>query len=1287
MEHVTFKWFRRFSALIAVKLFILAVLLTVARIFFVGVDDYKEQVANWLVKEYNIKFSVQDISASVDFSGLVVTLNKVQLPDSKGLPFTLKLDHLFLHLNFWNSVFERRLNFNRISLQGAEITLKKNNLTSSTINNSSSILTVRSLENIFLTQLKRFSIKDSRINFEDHFGIKKTIFIENLHWINSEGKHQGVGRAKMSDSMDEEALQFVLNISGEADNTEKALHGELYVAANNLNISNYLSGQVVSSAHILDARVGFQAWLSFSDKQIETFQMRLLPSQLSWEQFGLVQNWQVKDGYLQVTNSDKGWLFDSYAIKIQKNNDSQTTVRLSGTGNNNNLAVKFNGVTLAKALPFYLLFNPLAGDQALELEDIALDANFDSFKSQKIGSQDRQFLMHLSAFKNKAKGAIPGISNAQISLSGSVSKGLLSITLPPQDIYFDGIFSRPMPITSAQINMHWNNTRQGLTLFSDKSILNTTDLKTKSAFSLFIPNKKALNQKIFLSLYSYASLSDARQAQYYYPIKAMGEGVFNYLAPTLKKGHVKGAKILWYGALSDYPYRHQEGIFQAWVPVRDAQYDFYGKWPGLKDLDLDLLFENASLTMTAKRASLGELSLKKLTGYVDSLSPNGTLTILANIRDDAKKVENYLKISPLQESVGKALDIIKVKKEISGKLKIIIPFNRKNRQTRTEGVVQLKNNNIDLALGVGVNIPLRHVNGEFRFVNAQLVANNIEASLYNEALQIAFSTKQDEKQYRVKVDLGGRWKLQPLSKKIAWLSALKVSGNFEWQGNVNFSYVYDAGYNYQINLNSEGQGVRIVLPAPYHKNKLQSWPISVALSGNQKEANVVLHVKHKLSLFGALNYAHKIPKIKYFQLNLGETDAPLLAKKQQAIHFQFDNVALTPWFNYWRKLKIEMPQLFVKNKTPSLLNISNISAQVKRVSFFDQPLFGLQVDAIKKTKEEQDAWYVNIFSDNLQGKVEYRKGLPTRIDANLDKFNFQLLDLSTFEAGSSHGSFISNYPELFVQCRECRYKQIDLSPLSAHIYPSTNILNINKINIGEGKELTQISGIWDQQKTTLSIKSTANRENNLVKRLGFSSPIVTNDALLEGSFSWLGAPWQFNLKSLNGKFTADLNDGSIIKVSDKGARLLSIFSLDGIRRSLNMEFGDVFAKGFSFDDFNLSAKITNGIVSNDDFYLSGSAGKLTGGGLIDLPNLDTNYHLSYSPAVTSSLPVLTAFAINPLTGATVLLLTKILEPVVDAIVRIDFSVKGALNDPDVSIVTRQRGKVQLQNSAVLEAIH
>jgi uncharacterized protein YhdP len=332
----------------------------------------------------------------------------------------------------------------------------------------------------------------------------------------------------------------------------------------------------------------------------------------------------------------------------------------------------------------------------------------------------------------------------------------------------------------------------------------------------------------------------------------------------------------------------------------------------------------------------------------------------------------------------------------------------------------------------------------------------------------------------------------------------------------------------------------------------------------------------------------------------------------------------------------------------------------------------------------------------LQGTAEYRSGVPSRWDFDITKLNFKSMDLSSVNehkegldsqlmAQSDDLQII--YPEIVATCTSCHYGELDLSPLKLHVYPDKQNLNIDYINIGTEKEFTALSGVWDQRRTNMILNSISNEKNNIAKRLGFASPVVAEQGELSATVSWLGAPWQYNFESLNGEFSSALKNGSITEVDDKGARLLSLLSLNAIRNSLNLEFNNIFDKGFNFEDLTLSGKITDGIIKNDDFYLDGSAGKIVGNGLVDLPHYETNYKFSYSPAVTSSLPVLTAFAINPLTGAAVLFLAKILEPVVETIIRVDFSVQGSLTDPVVKLIGSEKGKVKLENSEVLEQIN
>jgi uncharacterized protein YhdP len=448
------------------------------------------------------------------------------------------------------------------------------------------------------------------------------------------------------------------------------------------------------------------------------------------------------------------------------------------------------------------------------------------------------------------------------------------------------------------------------------------------------------------------------------------------------------------------------------------------------------------------------------------------------------------------------------------------------------------------------------------------------------------------------------------------------------------------------------------------------------------------NIQDKLDFIGELNYQGKQATVPYFSLNIGADKLSDIDTDKHLIKLGLDELDMTDWYQQWHELS-PVNNGSGKNQTLFISDLDQVVIDIKHAKLFAQPLSALHINALNDKKK----WSAAIESDNLTANVEYRSGMPKRFDFDIKTLNFQTMDLAALntQQGTESASLIQrsdnlleDYPEIVAKCSTCIYRDLDFSQLQLHIFPSKSRLNLNYINIGTDNEFTHLSGVWDQRHTNMIVDLVADKNNSIIKRLGFSSPVVFTKAEASGAFNWVGAPWQFNFESLNGAFSSSLEEGSITDVSDKGARLLSIFSLDGIRRSLNLEFNNVFAKGFTFDDFTLSGNITDGIIRNDDFYLNGSAGKIVGNGLIDLPNYETNYKFSYSPAVTSSLPVLTAFAVNPLTGAAVLVMSKLLEPVVETIIRVDFSVTGPLNNPAVKQIKRQKGKVKLQNKDLFE---
>lgn len=1280
MKQFTFKF-------LAISLIITALLLTTARLAISYIDSYKAQLIEWIAKEHKINVTVDKISAGVDFSGLVLTLKNVDLVDAPILPFELKLAHVFIHLDFRKTIEEQKLVFTDISLKGVDVVLKPDYVPSE---EDLSKIILDSLKNIFLARLKSFSVADSQFHFTDHLYIKKTILIQELSWFNNGKKHQGTGKASLPNTLGENSLEFFIDVTGDPKGDNEQLLAHIYANADNLNITEYLKPQINPLAELTTANVSFQFWSEFDFNGPKSIQFEFGQSQIAWSLLGKHHDWEVSSGSEQISYKDKKWLFDTYDLAVKYNYIPRTDLTFSGSGIvGDSGKFDFNGLNLNDSVPFALLFSSLNEDDINLIRKLEIDGELKNLQLMFDEHGELTLATEIDSFNNQAVDLIPGISDADIVISSKGKRGQAHIKLAAQDIHFDRQFSRAMPLINGDLTFDWENTETGLNVIGKNILLNTDDLNASTQFSLFIPNENAANPNPFLGLYSYVSMPDAGKLQYYLPIEVMGQEAFDYLQPAVKKGTIKGAKVLWYGEIDGYPFADRNGVLQISMPIENGQYDFYEEWEGLTNLDANLLLENDSLKFEVDKATLGAMTVGSLTAEIDHLTTEGRVLVNASAEDSAKNMFKYVSKSPLKDSVGEALKVININDQLNGNITLTIPF-AEDLETKIVGELNLIGNAVNVKISDDLIVPLKDVKGKLNLVDSEITAKELSANLFGQPYNFSFSTKDLDDEYRVNMDFDGHWDAGELSLERSELTLLQLSGTLDWQGDFEFSQFSDGTYLFDMNLSSPLQGMKTTLPSPYNKNALQKWPSKLNFKGNEKSAKWFAQVSNKIQTTGQFNYQTDDVTMPYAYFGLGDDQNLPIDYTKQVIRVNENKTSLSEWAPTILALLRDDNENGAVETKKSLIDIDDIYIDVKQADFFDEPF----VNFNSHIKHDDNFWDIHYQADDLLMNVEFRKGIPDRYDVKIEQLNFQLFDLDAavdtlFKKDDNlldeqSANLREEYPEIFLECKSCIYQKQNFSDLKTHTFPSRSRYTIDYLNFGDKKEFTNISGVWDQRRTNIIIDSKSNSDNSIIDRLGFISPVVYKESEFSGALNWVGAPWQYNFESLNGDLSTKFENGMITEVSDKGARLLSFLSLDAIRRSLNLEYGNVFSDGLGFDEMSFSSHINNGIVKTDDFYLDGSAGKIAGGGLVDLPNWNVNYNLSYSPAVTSSLPVLTAFAVNPLTGAAVLMLTKILEPVLDTIIRVDFSVKGSLSSPIVKMESSEQGQVKLKDASLLE---
>lgn len=194
--------------------------------------------------------------------------------------------------------------------------------------------------------------------------------------------------------------------------------------------------------------------------------------------------------------------------------------------------------------------------------------------------------------------------------------------------------------------------------------------------------------------------------------------------------------------------------------------------------------------------------------------------------------------------------------------------------------------------------------------------------------------------------------------------------------------------------------------------------------------------------------------------------------------------------------------------------------------------------------------------------------------------------------------------------------------------------------------------------------------------MGLDSGIKDSKANFDFDLSWQKGLFDVDLPSLNGQITWRLTDGYLTQVSDKGARIFSILSLDSLVRKLSLDFRDVFAQGFFYDSMKGSFQLVNGKVHTKDAEVDGAAGDIEIAGYTDLVNRNLNYTVSFTPNVTGNLPFLVYFMVNPPTALAALALDQVLTSA-KVISNVNYSVTGTIDEPILTELGRDSEDIAL----------
>ncbi|WP_298720969.1 YhdP family protein [uncultured Oceanisphaera sp.] len=1241
---------------------LLAVLVTLLRFGSPWLAGWQQQWLDRLSSEQHLTLEVGRLGLSWQDYGPVLVVNEVSLHPQDAPAITLR--RALVSVQLWQSLRQWRPVLNELTLDGLRLPL---NLSGE--QNAVQPPDLSWLPQLALEGVERFSLNDALLVVTTPQQDLFELHLPALHWQNAPGLHQGRGRLGFGPDA-EQQVRLSSRFTGPVDR----LDGGIYLHADDVDASVVLS-RIRPADSSVSADLDFELWLEWQQGRLSAGVLELGENRLRW---GDDHQVLVDGGRLQWQPTDAGWQLASSDVDISVDGDAWPSWSLQLDRQQDRLHGYLDRLTftdLALLAQWGESFWPTSARQLAGIAPRGHLANL--YFSSAASGDDWRWQGELEDVSTSAFEWTPQTRGLNGDFLLAADHGQLSLNQQAAaDWVYDGAFREPWPMQRLSTGLRWQKQPDGWLLWSDELEVNTADLALQGWFSLQLPSRGAP----LLSTSARVNVLRAERAFSYFPEPLMGSRLVNYLQGAIRGGQAEGAEVLWYGRLTGFPYHDDSGIFQARVPLRQAEFRFDPHWQPLTDLSLDLLFENDGLYMRGPEGRLGAVNARAIDARIVPLNKAAKLELSADIAGAGEAVTAYLQDSALAASVGTTLEQVQVTGPLTGRLALAIPLH--GGPVAVAGQVDFARNRVRVK---PLDLPLDQVSGRLLFDERQTRFEGMEANWNGQPLQLDYRGQQTAAGYEVGIDMRGRLQAAALARAYPPLQAL--DGAADWRGKLKLTLAEGGKLDYRFQADSALQGLTSRLPSPLNKAGNQAWPSQLELTGDGQQARIELTLGEQIRGLAGVGFGPNGARVQRLWLSAGAGVQPTLPRAPLDIAVRVADLPLDDWLVLLRDAQPASSRSNASLPPGASPRITwptsyRVSVQASRARLWQYPLNQLRLSIGPAERQRQQ---LNVTAEQADGTLSWGDNQPVQAQ-------FRRLWLTPNASAPSAVSTVKSaavpdgvtpgrLPAVQFRCDDCRWQQLALGKVAFELrpQPEQNGMQLTELSLDGPLLQARAHGQWLQHQSgnlsRLEWQSSTSSLQRLWQALGKESPFSETPARLEGQLRWLDVPWRPDLASLNGQLKADTDAGVLREVNDRGAGLLSVLSMESVLRRLRLDFRDVFEQGFYFDRISASGALHNGVLQNDDLALDGAAGNLRGGGRVDLAAELLDYRLEFTPNLTGNLPVLAAFAVTPVTGLYVLALSKVLGPVVDVFTRIRYRVEGPLERPRVTELGRERKRV------------
>lgn len=908
----------------------------------------------------------------------------------------------------------------------------------------------------------------------------------------------------------------------------------------------------------------------------------------------------------------------------------------------------------------------------------------------------------------------PGFAGVSGSFELDHKGGKATLAMRMGALDFPGVFEEPrIPLDSASAEVAWTLKQDDIHLLFSNVKFSNTDLQGQASghWRTALPASSGSGSRFpgILKIDGTLTRGKGDRAHRYMPM-VISTAARHYVRDAILAGDARDVKFRVHGDLWHMPFdQTPEGEFRVVAKVSKVDYAFVPpaymesaalKWPTLRQLDGELVFDRASMSLKVSKGTVADapnLKVLRTTARIANLSQNAVVEVDAQIDGPLNDALGIVRRSPLSDMTAQALSQARGTGAASIQFGLAVPLQRMS-QTTVKGSVALPGNDIQITPDTPL---LTRTRGSVEFSDKGFQVPAATARLVGGELQFAGGLRAGDSHIRFK------------GQGTATADGLRQSSFLGVAARLADKAVGTTGYTAQLQFGANGpdllvqsnlQGLQLDLPSPLDKAAGASWPLRYSSRPLPQTA------------------AGTLPPLEELAVDLADGQSPLLHLRTVR------NTSVTPHQTLQGVIavgsaaqsppplpasgisaEIRLPRVLADEWETALANpVGSAGPRTDLASalWADLPdrvnvttpamvsggrtVHDLRLQATRKGNR----WVGQLQAREAAGQFDY---LPASAQHGAH-LQARLSHLTWQTGGHTAGATLpSTGPTSAVAARqpqsvpaldvEVAALELDGRDLGALSLQATHRLNatherewhLTRFNLKLPEAQLSGTGDWltaatpsgntpSSRRTALNFALDVHDSGALLARFGMPNVFKGGKGQLKGQLGWMGAPYALHAPSLSGQINLNLSAGQFLKAEPGISKLLGVLSLQSLPRRLTLDFSDVFSQGFAFDFVRGDARVAQGVATTNNLQMKGPTAAVLLEGTADIGKETQDIRALVIPELNAGTASLIATVINPAVGLGTFLAQAVLrQPLIRASTQ-TFHIHGPWSDPQVDSV-------------------